>query len=149
MMSVLSRSFSLSLRLFSRTVRPASFTPTHHMLNNCDAADAIIEPSVDTHHFSPLNMLSLFNSPSNNVGTVAITTYYQETSTSSPSIVQGLVDNLQSLLDMSTWLIKRTFQPSIIRKRRKHGFLRRQESVGGRRVLRRRKHKGRMRLGGS
>ncbi|EED95146.1 RM34, ribosomal protein 34 mitochondrial large ribosomal subunit [Thalassiosira pseudonana CCMP1335] len=61
-----------------------------------------------------------------------------------------MMDNLQSLLnDMSTWLIKRTFQPSIVRKRRKHGFLRRQESVGGRRVLKRRRAKGRMRLGGS
>lgn len=51
----------------------------------------------------------------------------------------------------SEWImwIKRTFQPSIIRKRRKHGFLERQRSVGGRRVLKRRMAKGRARLGGS
>ena len=49
---------------------------------------------------------------------------------------------------LSTWLIKRTFQPSIIRKRRKTGFLKRQKSVGGRRVLQRRRNKGRKRLGG-
>ena len=62
----------------------------------------------------------------------------------------SIVGSLQSLLrDLSTWLIKRTFQPSIVRKRRKHGFLRRQESVGGRRVLKRRAAKGRIRLGGS
>jgi large subunit ribosomal protein L34 len=62
----------------------------------------------------------------------------------------SIVCSLQSLLrDLSTWFIKRTFQPSIIRKRRKHGFLRRQESVGGRRVLKRRAAKGRARLGGS
>ncbi|KAL7455884.1 hypothetical protein ACHAWC_007389 [Mediolabrus comicus] len=61
-----------------------------------------------------------------------------------------MICNLQSLLrDLSTWFIKRTFQPSIVRKRRKHGFLRRQESVGGRRVLKRRAAKGRIRLGGS
>ena len=62
----------------------------------------------------------------------------------------SMICNLQSLLrDLSTWFIKRTFQPSIVRKRRKHGFLRRQESVGGRRVLKRRAAKGRIRLGGS
>ena len=49
---------------------------------------------------------------------------------------------------LGIWLIKRTFQPSIIRKRRKTGFLKRQKSVGGRRVLKRRLAKGRMRLGG-
>ena len=66
------------------------------------------------------------------------------------SIGASMVDSLQSLLgDISTWLIKRTFQPSLVRKRRKHGFMRRKESVGGRRVLARRKAKGRMRLGGS
>ena len=44
--------------------------------------------------------------------------------------------------------IKRTFQPSIIRKKRKTGFLVRQRTVGGRRTLKRRKAKGRWRLGG-
>ena len=47
------------------------------------------------------------------------------------------------------WLIKRTFQPSIIRKKRKMGFLVRQRTVGGRRVLNRRKTKGRARLAGA
>jgi large subunit ribosomal protein L34 len=46
------------------------------------------------------------------------------------------------------WLIKRTFQPSIIRKKRKAGFLVRQRTVGGRRTLNRRAAKGRKRLGG-
>lgn len=46
------------------------------------------------------------------------------------------------------WLIKRTFQPSIIRKKRKMGFLVRQRTVGGRRTLARRRAKGRARLGG-
>ena len=51
------------------------------------------------------------------------------------------------LLD-AVWLIKRTFQPSIIRKKRKMGFLVRQRTVGGRRTLARRRLKGRARLGG-
>ena len=53
---------------------------------------------------------------------------------------------MQHILDMSVWFIKRTFQPSIIRKKRKQGFLERQKSVGGRRVLKRRIKKGRARL---
>ena len=88
--------------------------------------------------FDPLLSLRNLLPQNNQVGAITIATN------------TSIVDNLQSLLrDLSTWLIKRTFQPSIIRKRRKHGFLRRQESVGGRRVLKRRAAKGRIRLGGS
>jgi large subunit ribosomal protein L34 len=63
-----------------------------------------------------------------------------------PGIIEGC---LETLVSWSTWFIKRTYQPSIIRKRRKHGFLVRQRTVGGRRILKRRKEKGRARLGGS
>mmetsp|Transcript_5295 Transcript_5295/g.12014 ORF Transcript_5295/g.12014 Transcript_5295/m.12014 type:complete len:142 (-) Transcript_5295:217-642(-) len=95
--------------------------------------------------FALRQLFPITNSPSINTGTVAMVT-----DTTLTSIGANMVDNLQSLLgDLSTWLIKRTYQPSIIRKRRKHGFMRRKESVGGRRVLRRRMAKGRMRLGGS
>ena len=55
---------------------------------------------------------------------------------------------LEELLSWSTWLIKRTFQPSILRKRRKTGLLTRNKSVGGRKVLARRRLKGRARLAG-
>lgn len=65
------------------------------------------------------------------------------------SLTTVLEDVMVSLLGSpSILLIKRTFQPSILRKRRKHGFLKRQKSVGGRRVLKRRLQKGRARLGG-
>jgi large subunit ribosomal protein L34 len=46
----------------------------------------------------------------------------------------------------SVWLIKRTYQPSILRKKRQSGFLVRQRTVGGRRMLARRRHKQRWRL---
>ena len=42
--------------------------------------------------------------------------------------------------------IKRTFQPSTVRLKRKHGFLARLESKGGRKTLKRRMLKGRKRL---
>jgi large subunit ribosomal protein L34 len=138
----ISRASSLSLRLFSQSVmRPASTTSSQVAFNYPGHLCRLNEPSVTA---SPWNAMI-----SNNIGAVAVASYYQGSATSSPSIIQGMMNNLQSLFDMSTWLIKRTFQPSIIRKRRKHGFLRRQESVGGRRVLNRRRQKGRMRLGGS
>jgi large subunit ribosomal protein L34 len=79
---------------------------------------------------------------SNTMATLALPPPPMPTMASSPLTIMG------NLLSWSTWFIKRTYQPSIIRKRRKHGFLQRNKTVGGRKVLNRRKHKGRARLGG-
>jgi large subunit ribosomal protein L34 len=44
-------------------------------------------------------------------------------------------------------IMKRTFQPSVVRRKRTHGFLVRMRTRGGRAVIRARRAKGRSRLG--
>jgi len=144
--------FSRSSRLQTSLLNQAAVKATARQFNSVSAAEQanFFGGTVYTTNFTSWaanrlvkcdGLLSLRNAilpQSNQVGAITIATN------------TSMICNLQSLLrDLSTWFIKRTFQPSIVRKRRKHGFLRRQESVGGRRVLKRRAAKGRIRLGGS
>lgn len=43
-------------------------------------------------------------------------------------------------------MAKRTYQPSRKKRRRSHGFRKRKKSVGGRKILKNRRKKGRKRL---
>ena len=158
----ISRSSLLGVRLFSRAVLPSFQVSSHHVDGQCVSTltgtihllkdeNPPHSPLDASFNCFSLNLPALFNYVFRDVGTVAITACCQgAVASSNPPIAQGIMGSLQNLLgDLSIWLIKRTFQPSLVRKRRKHGFLRRQESVGGRKVLKRRRAKGRMRLGGS
>jgi large subunit ribosomal protein L34 len=51
-----------------------------------------------------------------------------------------------SPVDHERRIMKRTYQPSVVRRKRTHGFLVRMKSRGGRAVIRARRSKGRKSL---
>lgn len=100
--------------------------------------------------FPPLNLSSQGINPSSSALMMMIIRLSRRptATTMATNTTRRIIGGMNSLLDHAIWLIKRTFQPSIIRKKRKTGFLVRHRTVGGRRTLKRRRAKGRWRLGG-
>lgn len=66
----------------------------------------------------------------------------------SPSLPQPLEINCPSaeVEDIEIQALKRTYQPHVIRKKRRHGFLHRNSTTSGRNILSRRRVKGRRSL---
>lgn len=60
--------------------------------------------------------------------------------------ISTIASSIMSELSLALWLLKRTFQPSLLRRKRKHGFLSRLHDRNGRKTLNRRLEKGRRQL---
>jgi large subunit ribosomal protein L34 len=59
---------------------------------------------------------------------------------------EGTAEGGAAAADDAIMWVKRTYQPNFLRRKRKHGFLKRLKTTAGRKVLKKRERKGRWRL---
>mmetsp|Transcript_9832 Transcript_9832/g.21885 ORF Transcript_9832/g.21885 Transcript_9832/m.21885 type:complete len:122 (+) Transcript_9832:165-530(+) len=73
-------------------------------------------------------------------------TVYDIARSQGSSISPGIVGTLLDSLNEAIVFLKRTFQPSLLRRKRKHGYLARAQTKDGRAILNHRRRKGRKNL---
>ncbi len=148
MLSLVSRQLTNRVRQWAC---PRFTTPpiTLRLFHNYNIADANAYEYSYTYATALPFPTPVFSSitPSTTTATTTTTCTAASSLSSATPVLSGILSDY--LTSISIWWIKRTFQPSILRKKRKHGWLNRSKSVGGRKILKRRKAKGRARLFGA
>ncbi|MGK3754780.1 MAG: large subunit ribosomal protein L34 [Bacillariaceae sp.] len=130
----------LPLRTLDYIMMSTSYAPTISPRLHSDAIDrnSYLHPMITSNFF----VLRDFESSIPTSNLYGISVMRERESNILPSFSS-------SILSWAIWLIKRTYQPSLLKKKRKCGYLKRRQTVGGRKILKRRRQKGRKRLFGA
>ena len=133
----------LPLRTLDYIMTSTSYAPTISSRLHSDAIDrnSYVHPMISSNFF-PLRSLRESESSMPTCNLYGISVMRERES-------NMLASFSSSILSWAVWLIKRTYQPSLLKKKRKCGYLKRRQTVGGRKILKRRRQKGRKRLFGA